>query len=143
MIDKKIDILIVEDNHFYRKGLVLALKRITNIGKIVEASDGNEFLKLFKIINPDIILMDIKMPGMNGIEATKKACQIDSRIMVIALTMYIDENYLLDMLYAGAKGFLFKDSDEKELADAINTVISGKFYFSEKAINNMNLKVFL
>lgn len=143
MIDKKIDILVVDDNHFYRKGLILALKRIINIGKITEASDGNDFLDKFHSVNPDIVLMDIKMPGLNGIEATKKACQIDSNIKIIAITMFIDDNYLLDMLYAGAKGFLFKDSNEKELADAIKTVINGKCYFSKKAVINMDLSAYL
>lgn len=143
MEDKKIDVLVVDDNHFYRKGLILALKRIINIGKITEASDGNDFLNKFYSTNPDIVLMDIKMPKLNGIEATKKACQIDSNIKIIAITMFIDENYLMDMLYAGAKGFLFKDSDENELREAINIVINGEFYISKKAAINMDLSAYL
>jgi DNA-binding NarL/FixJ family response regulator len=131
----KIDILIVDDNEFYRKGLILMLKRISNIGKIQEANNGLEFLDLINKKDPDLVFMDIKMPEMDGVIATKKAVQINHNLKIIALTMHKDEVHFTEMILAGAKGFLLKDADEDEFITAINTVLKGGSYYSIKAVN--------
>jgi len=137
MKKEKIDILVVDDSEFYRKGLILMLNRIYNVGTIQEASNGIEFLKKINKKDPDLIFMDIKMPLMNGFIATKKAIHINHHYKIIALTMHKDEINFNEMILAGAKGFLLKDAEEEEFVTAINTVLSGKSYYSDNAINNL------
>ena len=138
MRKEKIDILIVDDNHFYRKGLILMLKRISGVDRILEASNGVVFLDIIKDYNPDLIFMDIKMPEMDGITATKKAIQLYHDLKIIALTMHKGKVYFTEMISAGSKGFLLKDADEDEFKIAIKTVLKGENYYSDKAIDSLN-----
>lgn len=135
----KINILIVDDNEFYRKGLILTLNRIKMVVQISEADNGKIFLDLIKNNKYDIIFMDIKMPELDGISATKKAIQINNYLNIIALTMHMDNRYLMEMILAGAKGFMYKDSSNEEFNEAINAVLSGQIYYSQRAIDNMDL----
>ena len=135
----KIDIMVVDDNEFYRKGLVLSLKRQSNVNNVLEAENGLDFLKKIDSVSSDIIFMDIRMPVMDGITATKKAINSNNFLNIIALTMHRDEEYLMEMILAGAKGFLLKDSDEKEISQAIKSVLHGINYYSKSVFLDFKL----
>lgn len=129
---KAVQIIVVEDHEFFRNGVVMAVSRLNNAEVIAQASNGEELLELLETKQPDIVLMDIKMPKMDGIEATKKVVELYPDIKVLALSMFSDENYLEAMINAGVCGFLLKNADSKELERAIESVAGGKQYFAEE-----------
>ena len=130
-------IMIVDDHKLFRDGLKLLLKSHPNICEITEASSGSEFLELLPKIKPDVVIMDISMPEMTGIDATKQAMEIMPDLKIIALSMYADEEYYSNMISAGAKAFLLKNSDIEEVHNAILSVCEGKNYFSQEIMYNL------
>jgi DNA-binding NarL/FixJ family response regulator len=112
---EKIKIMIVEDQIIFRKGLRETLLDVKNVELIEDASDGKEFIEIISKIMPDIVLMDIKMPIMDGIEATKTAVALYPDIKIIILSMHGEEEYLVRMMEAGVRGFLLKTTDHNEL----------------------------
>lgn len=132
---KTIDLFIVDDHEIFRKGLKLLLQEIPFVNIVGEASYGDEFLKNMERANPEVVFMDIKMPGINGIETTKKALAVKPELKIIALSMYGDEEHLQAMLDAGAKGFLLKNASKEDLERSILSVMNGKNYFSEDLIS--------
>jgi DNA-binding NarL/FixJ family response regulator len=118
----------------FRSGLRFLLSNIPNITVIGEASNGKEFLEMAENECIDIALMDINMPEMNGIEATRIAMEKYPDLKVIVLSMHGEEEYYDQMLDAGVKGFLLKNSDADELIAAIEAVIAGKSYFSQELL---------
>ena len=133
----KLTLILVDDHQLFREGLNLLLSNISYIGEIYEASDGEEFLTLLKKRTPDIIFMDVDLPGMNGIEATCKAIEIHPELNIIALSMYSDEDYYTKMIDAGAKGFILKNSGIQEVENAIQQVMSGNNYFSQEILSGI------
>ncbi len=131
---RKINVFLVDDHKLFREGLKLLLGNIDFIGDIYEAGSGKEFLARIEMANCDIVLMDIEMPGINGIEATEKAMEIKPDLNVIALSMYGEEMYYYKMIDAGARGFLLKDSSVEVVSEAIETVYEGSSYFSEELL---------
>ncbi|MFN3555053.1 MAG: response regulator [Bacteroidales bacterium] len=131
---KKLRIMIVEDQHIFRKGLILLLKEYPGVEIFAEASNGKEFLEIIEKERPDIVFMDIQMPVMNGIEATKLALDLYPDLRIVAISMFGDEEYLVSMLEAGVKGFLLKTVEEHELHKAIDLVSDGKNYFSDELL---------
>ena len=129
--------MIVDDHKLFRDGLKLLLKSHPFICEISEASSGEEFLEYLPKIKPDVVIMDISMPGMNGIDATKKAIGMMPNLKVIALSMYGDEEYYSNMISAGAKAFLLKNSDIDEVYNAILSVCEGRNYFSQEIMYNL------
>ncbi|WP_321300312.1 response regulator transcription factor [Marinifilum fragile] len=127
-------VIIVDDHKMFRSGLRFLLSNIPNITVIGEASNGKEFLKMAENETIDIALMDINMPEMNGIEATRIAMEKYPDLKVIVLSMHGEEEYYDQMLEAGVKGFLLKNSDADELIAAIEAVIAGKSYFSQELL---------
>jgi DNA-binding NarL/FixJ family response regulator len=130
----KIRILIADDHQLFRNGLKILLNSFADFEVTGEASNGEEFLRLIKTTPTDIALMDINMPEMDGIEATRRALKIYPSINIIALSMYGEEEYYYKMVDAGAKGFLLKDSDIFEVREAILTVMKGGSYFSQELL---------
>jgi len=126
----KISVIVVDDHQLFREGLKLLLNVIPEIGEIYQASDGIEFLKILEEVTPDIVLMDIDMPKMDGIEATRKALDRYPDLKVIALSMFGDDEYYMKMIEAGAKGFIVKNSDIEIVEQAISKVMDGQNYFS-------------
>jgi len=124
-------ILIADDHGIVRAGLKLLLARISGTEVVAEASDGREAVRLAKIFLPDIVLIDVAMPLLNGLEAARQIARDDSRIGIIVLSMYMDETYILKALDAGAKGYLIKDNADEELANAILSVAAGRPFFSK------------
>jgi DNA-binding NarL/FixJ family response regulator len=133
----KVDIYIVDDHGLFRQGLKLLLSNLNFIGKIVEANNGEEFITGLKNNPVDVALIDIEMPVMNGIEAAKRAREIQPSIKILALSMYSDKNYYLSMIDAGACGFLLKNSNFDEVEKAITDVCNDKSYISIEILNEI------
>jgi DNA-binding NarL/FixJ family response regulator len=134
MSSQKSKILVVDDHEFFRRGVILTLNRFENLEVIGEAENGKQCLEFLKHTVPDIILMDIKMPEMDGIETTEQVMKQYPDIKVVALTMFGDEEYLQNMLENGIQGFLLKNIDEDGLKHALDALMSGKQYFSEELL---------
>lgn len=130
-----INVYLVDDHEIFRKGLKLLLQEVSFVNIIGEAAYGDQFLIELQKVQPDVVFMDIKMPGLNGIETTKKALEKYPDLKIVALSMYGDEEHLQAMLDAGAKGFLLKNASKEDLERAIITVMNGKNYFSEDLIS--------
>ncbi|MGQ1908947.1 response regulator [Marinifilum sp. RC60d5] len=131
---KEYNLIIVDDHKMFRSGLQFLLSNVPNIKVIGEASNGLEFMEIAKNEHIDIALMDINMPKMNGIEATKLAIEKYPDMKVIVLSMHGEEEYYDQMLDAGVKGFLLKNSDADELIAALEAIIAGKSYFSQELL---------
>lgn len=133
-----ISVIIADDHIIFRKGLRTILNEIPEIKVVAEASNGQELLQILKTQQVDIILMDIKMPLMDGLEATEKISKKYPDIKVIALTMHEEIGYFNQMIDAGAVGFLLKKTNKDELETAIKSVIEGDNYFSQEFITSIN-----
>ncbi|HBG71015.1 MAG: hypothetical protein A2W93_03065 [Bacteroidetes bacterium GWF2_43_63] len=133
-----IRLIIADDHEIFRKGLRIILNELDEVKVIAEAQNGNEVFEILKHQKADLILMDIRMPVMDGIEATRKMTEKYPEIKVIALTMFEEISYFNQMIEAGAQGFLLKKTNKDELQRAINQVIEGENYFSEEFISNVN-----
>jgi DNA-binding NarL/FixJ family response regulator len=129
-MERQIKIVIVDDHLMFREGLKFLLQDASGFILAGEAENGKHFLKLLDDIRPDVALMDISMPEMDGIKATRQALLKYPDMKIIALTMFGEENYYYQMIQAGARGFVLKKSGRSELIDAIEKVIKGEFYFS-------------
>jgi two-component system, NarL family, response regulator NreC len=125
-------ILLADDHNVLRKGLRRILEEQSDLEVVGEASDGRQAVSLASSLKPDIVVMDIAMPLMNGLEATKQILQRSSTINVLILSMYSDENYVVQVLRAGARGYLLKDTAEEDLINAVRTVAKGQPFFSPK-----------
>jgi DNA-binding NarL/FixJ family response regulator len=125
-------IIIADDHRLFREGLVNLLSDSKDIEIIAEAENGNDAIEKAKELNPDIIVMDIGMPILNGVEATGKLVKELPAIKVIALSMHSEKQYIKGMLEDGAAGYLFKNCAYDELIEAIHTVKAGKKYLSDK-----------
>lgn len=140
-LNKKPDIIIVDDHLIFRQGLksILSSQNVANV--IGEASNGLEFLELLSKLTPDLVLMDIDMPLLNGFDTTVKAIEKIPDLKIIALSMFSDEEYYYKMLDRGVKGFILKTCGINELENAILNVMLGDSYFSHellmKIINNL------
>ena len=141
---KQVRIAVVDDHKLFREGLRFLLEQQTDYYEIKEASNGKELLKLLSYWQADIILMDIEMPVMNGIEASLQVSQKYPDTKIIALSMHANENYYSEMINAGAKAFLLKNSRFEEVQQAIEAVNSNNSFFSteilESIIRNLNHK---
>lgn len=127
-----IKVSIVDDHELFRNGVKMVLSRMTNMSVAGEYPSGNDFLLDLLQNPPDIVLMDIRMPDMDGIETTRFALQKKPDLRVIALTMFGEDEYIESMMEAGAKGFLLKNISKDTLERAIHAVMNGKYYFSEE-----------
>jgi DNA-binding NarL/FixJ family response regulator len=137
----KISLIIVDDHRLFRNGLKALLKELEYIGEVTEASNGKEFIDHLENHKVDMALMDINMPVMNGIDATKIVVAKYPNVKVIALSMLNDEDYYFKMIDAGAKGFILKDAGSEELTEAIEAVMNGQNYFSQDLLRNIILSL--
>jgi two-component system response regulator NreC len=127
---RKLRILLADDHKLLRSGLRLLLERQPDMSVVAEADDGREAVRNAATSKPDVVVLDIGMPNLNGIEACVQITQEDSAIAVVMLSMHSDESYVLRALKAGARAYLLKDSAESDLVRAIHAVAEGKSYFS-------------
>ena len=132
-----IKVLIADDHAFYREGLRAFLSNTPDIEVIGEAGNGDETIAKAKDLVPAVILMDLKMPDMNGIEATRRIHETDSNIGVLVLTMFDDDDSVFAAMRAGARGYLLKDADKDEVVRAIVAVERGEAIFSPAIAQRM------
>jgi DNA-binding NarL/FixJ family response regulator len=134
-------ILIVDDHKIFREGLEFVISQMDDFEVVGEAPDGKTFLDMIETIDADIVLMDISMPGIDGITATTRAREMKPDLKIIALTMFCDEEYFNKMLQAGVSGYILKESGKDELTTALRTVAAGENYFSQKLLRNIIINI--
>lgn len=128
----KIKVFLVDDHHIVRSGIRSELSKNSNISVLGEASSGKDALEKLEKIIPDVILMDISMPEMNGLKATELIKKRMPNVKIIALTMHDNKNYVAELIRLGASGYIMKDSSPEELVKAIESVNDNELYFSPK-----------
>ncbi|MDP8988721.1 MAG: response regulator transcription factor [Acidobacteriota bacterium] len=126
VVTQTLGILCVDDHPLVRKGIAAILANETDMKLVAEAGSGQEAVNAFRQFHPDITLMDLRMPGMDGIEATKQIRQIDPEAKIIALTSYDGDQEIYRALAAGVRGYILKESVHTEIVRAIRVVHSGK-----------------
>jgi two-component system, NarL family, response regulator NreC len=125
-----IKVLLADDHKIVRDGLRTLLEKHADIAVLGEAEDGREALQLAGKLSPDVVVMDIAMPELNGIEATRQILSEHPGIKIVALSMHSDKRFVSEMLKAGASAYLLKDCAFEELIAAIRTIMKGKIYLS-------------
>jgi two-component system, NarL family, response regulator NreC len=133
----KTRILIADDHGIVRKGLRLQLEQQDQFQVVGEASDGREAVRMAEELSPDVVIMDIAMPNLNGIDAATQMVKRNPQIRVIMLSMHSDESYLTRALSAGAKGYLLKETADIDLLRAVQAVAQGKVFFSPAIANTL------
>jgi DNA-binding NarL/FixJ family response regulator len=124
-----ISLVIADDHEIFRDGLALMLSKQDTVKLVGQAGDGLELVRMVDETRPDMVLTDIKMPRMDGIVAAKQLLQKHPGLKIIALSMFEEEDLIVEMLEAGARGYLLKNADKKEILDAIVTVDQGNIFY--------------
>jgi len=137
-----IKVLLVDDHELIRNGIKRLLQDVAGIKVVGEGSTGEEAIRLAKELMPDVVVMDVQMPGIGGLEATRKMIRHNPDIKILALTVCIDEPYPSRLLQAGAAGYLTKGSHPDEMVRAIRTLHSGQRYISPEIAQQLALKRF-
>jgi len=127
-----IEIVLADDHTVMREGLRVQIEQLPDMEVVAEADDGRKAVKLTRELTPDVVIMDISMSGLNGIEATRQIMSECSGVRVIALSMHPTRRYVTQMLEAGAAGYILKDTAFKEIAGAIRGVVAGENYLSPR-----------
>lgn len=128
--DKTLKIIIVDDHEFFRNGLKMVVNRLKYASVIGEASNGKEFIELQREKNADLVLLDLQMPIMNGIEASEIAIKEFPDLKIVILTMFDDEEYIDKMMNIGVHGFLLKNITKELLDQALQSIAAGNTYYS-------------
>jgi two-component system, NarL family, response regulator NreC len=128
-------ILLADDHTMVRHGLKRSLQQERDMEVIAEAADGRTAVRMAKELAPDVVVMDISMPDLNGVEATRSIAEANPHVRVVALSMHATNKYIAEMFRAGARAYVLKDCEFGELADAVRTVMSGKTYVSPAIAN--------
>ncbi|MEI8202212.1 MAG: response regulator transcription factor [Bacteroidota bacterium] len=132
-----IKIAIIDDHDLFREGLRLVLCQIEDFDVVFDTSNGSVFIEFLQHTIPDVVLMDINMPIIDGVETTQKALEAHPHMKIIALTMFADTTHYTQMINAGVKGFILKKSNKNELHQAITSVYSGGNYFSQEIMQKL------
>ena len=130
MVEKRVNVALVDDHTLFRTGLRGLLSMRDDLAVVADVGSGEEFLELLPTLDVEVVFMDISMPGINGVETTRRALQQRPDLHVISLSMFGDDHYYKLMLESGASGFLLKDSDINEVYAAVDAVMLGDSYFS-------------
>jgi DNA-binding NarL/FixJ family response regulator len=126
----RLRVMLADDHQLFRSGLRTLLEKQPSVDVVGEARDGPEAVSLALELRPDIVLMDISMPKLNGIDATRRLCDERSQIRVIVLSMHSDQKFVIESLRAGAAGYLLKDCGIDEVMEALRTVAEGRIYLA-------------
>src|ERR1700722_15524383 len=127
-----IRVLLVDDHKLFRAGIRSLLQAVSGVEVVAEAGDGREALRLIEAHRPDVVMMDVMMPGLNGLDATARLVRKFPRSRVIMLSMNADQDSVLQALRAGAAGYLVKTADPADLEQAIRAVVRGETFLSSK-----------
>jgi two-component system response regulator NreC len=138
----KIRVMLADDHKIMREGLRVLLEREPDIEVVGEAEDGQATVRLAKTLLPDLIIIDVFMPNLNGIEATRRLTAEVPNAKVLALSMYSERRFIISMLKAGASAYLLKDCAAEELVSAIRAVLMGRFYLS-LSISNVVIRDYI
>lgn len=141
LLNAPIRIVLADDHEIFRDGFNVMLKRQSDIQLVGEAANGMDLIKVTERLQPDIVITDIKMPKLDGIEATKFLTKKFPGINIIALSMFDDDNLIIDMLEAGAKGYLLKSANKKEIIEAIKTVYKNETYYCKNTSTKLALMI--
>jgi DNA-binding NarL/FixJ family response regulator len=133
----EIQIAIVEDHDLFREGIKLVMNQIEGFKVVFDTSDGNRLIEILDKIQIDIVLMDIEMPAINGIQTTIISLNVKPDLKIIALTMFSDTGHYTQMIQAGVRGFILKKANKFELQQAISTVYHGGNYFSQDILKKL------
>lgn len=134
---KKLKVLIVDDHPLFRHGVKTLFMTTPDLEVVGEVTSGEEAIQLAQTVTPDVILMDLRMPGCNGIEATREIVKKNPRIQILILTMFEDDHSVFSAMKAGAKGYVLKDAEQDDLLNAIRTVGNGGAIFSPGIASRM------
>lgn len=138
---RKISVLVAEDRMLVRKGLIALLMEFDRIGEVKEVANGKELINFLKTWQPDVILMDLEMPEIDGLDATRTVLKKYRDVKVIGLSFHEEDKYILYMIELGAHGYLLKDCDPLELEKAIYSVYDKDFYFNELVVRVMRNRI--
>lgn len=138
-MENKLKIAIVDDHEMFRSGVKLILAQKDHWQVVIEAVNGEDFLQQLNSIIPDIVLLDISMPGLNGYDTAIKALEKYPELKIIVLTMLNEEQYYVKMIEAGVKAFILKKSGAEELFKAIEEVANGNSYFAQELLKDIVL----
>jgi len=125
-------VIIVEDHTIFREGMKRVISEMEDMELVGEAENGAVFIRMLKKVEPDIVLMDIQMPEMDGIEATEKALKIYPSLKILVLSMFGEEEYVYSMVDRGVSGFILKTSGLADFDRAIKKILDGQQYYSEE-----------
>lgn len=131
------DIVLVDDHRLMRDGVKTILERGAEFHVVAEAEDGAEAVQICKRLNPTLVLMDIGLPGMNGVDATTEILRHCPEVKVVILSMYDDENSVVSAIRSGARGFVLKKASSADLLDALRTVAKGGSYLSSQVSDRL------
>src|SRR3990170_994850 len=134
MANRKKKVIIADDHTLFRQGLKLILEDIENIEVVADVANGKELIEIADALDPDLIIMDINMPLINGIEASRILLKEKPDLKILVVSMYGDEQYYNSVIENGVKGFVLKDADNEELRTAIKEILNGKTYFSQELL---------
>ncbi|MCW4153375.1 response regulator [Halomonas sp. 18H] len=134
-----IRVLIADDHHLVRTSIAHLLNEEPDMGVVGEAADGEEAVQQTRQLKPDVILMDIRMPGISGLEATRKIHRLTTDVRILVLTAFVEETFAQRLLEAGAHGFISKGSQHDEMVQAIRSIFNGKRYISPEIAQRLVL----
>jgi DNA-binding NarL/FixJ family response regulator len=134
MANKKYRVIIADDHSLFRQGLKLILMELEDIEVVADVPNGKELIEIAGILVPDLVIMDINMPYLNGIEASRILAKDHPEIKMLVVSMYGDEQYYNSVIENGVKGFILKDADNSELKNAVRDILNGKTYFSQELL---------
>ncbi len=137
-----IRVLVVDDHQLVRVGTTRLLADVEGLEIVGQAENGEQAIDMVKALKPDVVLMDIQMPGIGGMEATRRCLRVDPELKIIAVTVYDDEPYPTRLLKVGAVGYLTKNADINEMVTAIRKVMSGQRYISSEVAQQLALRPF-
>lgn len=127
---KKIKVVIADDHALFRKGMASIIENFENVEVVGEAGNGIELMERIKECDPDIVLLDLKMPEMDGMEANRHIQKTYPRVKVVVLSMYDDDKFIIHLIEMGANGYLLKNAEPQEVEDALHAVMETGFYFN-------------